>query len=149
MNQIVESRSFCVFISARKSLMYDFLILRDNMIKMESPYAFAFLAQQQTKTSIVDAIYKKTDHMLKDIHSVSDLFFSEMFQALRRGETIEIRGFGTFSVQFRKGRKGMRNPKTGELVNTEDHSVVVFRPGKILSAAVRPIVEKDSPDAEK
>ena len=43
----------------------------------------------------------------------------------------------------------MRNPKTGELVNTEDHSVVVFRPGKILSAAVRPIVEKDSPDAEK
>ena len=99
---------------------------------------------KQTKTSIVDAIYKKTDHMLKDIHSVSDLF-----QALRRGETIEIRGFGTFSVQFRKGRKGMRNPKTGELVNTEDHSVVVFRPGKILSAAVRPIVEKDSPDAEK
>ena len=47
---------------------------------------------KQTKTSIVDAIYKKTDHMLKDIHSVSDLFFSEMFQALRRGETIEIRG---------------------------------------------------------
>ena len=104
---------------------------------------------KQTKTSIVDAIYKKTDNMLKDIHSVSDLFFSEMFQALRRGETIEIRGFGTFSVQFRKGRKGMRNPKTGELVNTEDHSVVVFRPGKILSAAVRPSVEKESPDAEK
>ena len=91
---------------------------------------------KQTKTSIVDAIYKKTDHMLKDIHSVSDLFFSEMFQALRRGETIEIRGFGTFSVQFRK-------------VNTEAHSVVVFRPGKILSAAVRPIVVKESPDAEK
>ena len=99
---------------------------------------------KQTKTSIVDAIYKKTDHMLKDIHSVSDLFFAEMFEALQRGETIEIRGFGTFSVQFRKGRKGMRNPKTGELVNTQDHSVVVFRPGKILSAAVRPLVEKDA-----
>ena len=72
---------------------------------------------KQTKTSIVDAIYKKT---------------------------IEIRGFGTFSVQFRKGRKGMRNPKTGESVDTQDHSVVVFRPGKILSSAVRPIVEKDA-----
>mgnify|MGYP001640361262 CR=1 FL=1 len=84
--------------------------------------------------------------MLKDIHSVSDLFFAEMFQALERGETIEIRGFGTFSVQFRKGRKGMRNPKTGELV---DHSVVVFRPGKILSAAVRPLVEEDAPDAKR
>ena len=99
---------------------------------------------KQTKTSIVDAIYKKTDHMLKDIHSISDSFFLEMFEALQRGETIEIRGFGTFSVQFRKGRKGMRNPKTGALVDTADHSVVVFRPGKILSAAVRPIVEEDS-----
>lgn len=104
--------------------------------------------QKQTKTSIVDAIYKNTNHMLKDIHAISDLLFSEMFQALERGETIEIRGFGTFSVQFRKGRKGMRNPKTGELVDTTDHSVVVFRPGKILSAAVRPIVEEEMPDAK-
>ena len=101
---------------------------------------------KQTKTSIVDAIYKKTNHMLKDVHAVSDLFFSEMFEALQRGETIEIRGFGTFSVQFRKGRKGMRNPKTGELVDTVPHSVVMFRPGKILSAAVRPIVEQDQKD---
>lgn len=106
-------------------------------------------AYKQTKTSIVDAIFKKSDHMLKDIHSVSDLFFSEMFQALQRGETIEIRGFGTFSVQFRKGRTGMRNPKTGELVNTEDHSVVVFRPGKILSAAVRPLTEEKILDAKE
>ena len=96
---------------------------------------------KQTKTSIVD--------MLKDIHSISDSFFSEMFEALQRGETIEIRGFGTFSVQFRKGRKGMRNPKTGELVNTTDHSVVVFRPGKILSAAVHPIVGEKVPNAKK
>ncbi len=104
---------------------------------------------KQTKTSIVDTIYKKTNHMLKDVHAVSDLFFSEMFDALQRGETIEIRGFGTFSVQFRKGRKGMRNPKTGELVDTVPHSVVVFRPGKILSAAVRPIVEQDQKDAKE
>lgn len=104
---------------------------------------------KQTKTSIVDAIYKKTNHMLKDVHAVSDLFFSEMFDALQRGETIEIRGFGTFSVQFRKGRKGMRNPKTGALVDTVPHSVVVFRPGKILSAAVRPIVEQDQKDAKE
>lgn len=106
-------------------------------------------AHKQTKTSIVDAIFKKSGHMLKDIHAVSDLFFSEMFQALQRGETIEIRGFGTFSVQFRKGRTGMRNPKTGELVNTEDHSVVVFRPGKILSAAVRPLTKGDALDAKE
>lgn len=105
--------------------------------------------QKQTKTSIIDAIYKNSDHMLKDVHDITDLVFSEMFQTLQRGETIEIRGFGTFSVQFRKGRKGMRNPKTGELVDTLPHSVVVFRPGKILSAAVRPIVQEKRPDAKK
>ncbi|MEL3905930.1 MAG: integration host factor subunit beta [Treponema sp.] len=104
---------------------------------------------KQTKTSIVDMIYKNSDHMLKDVHAITDLFFSEMFQALQRGETIEVRGFGTFSVQFRKGRKGMRNPKTGELVDTVPHSVVVFRPGKILSAAVRPIVQEETPDAKE
>lgn len=95
--------------------------------------------KKQTKTSIVDRIYKNSDHMLKDVYNITDLFFTEMFDALARGETIEVRGFGTFSVQFRKGRKGMRNPKTGELVDTEPHSVVVFRPGKILSQAVRPL----------
>ena len=105
--------------------------------------------QKQTKTSIVDTVYKKSNHMLKDVHAVTDLFFSELFQSLQRGETIEIRGFGTFSVQFRKGRKGMRNPKTGELVDTMPHSVVVFRPGKILSAAVRPLVQDESSDAKR
>jgi len=107
-----------------------------------------FKRKKQTKTTIIDSIYKKTNHMLKDIHAVSDLFFSEMFQALQRGETIEIRGFGTFSVQFRQGRKGMRNPKTGEQVNTVPHSVVVFRPGKLLSATVRPIGQEEKPDAK-
>ena len=103
---------------------------------------------KQTKTSIVDRIYKNSDHMLKDVYAITDLFFNEMFDALTRGETIEIRGFGTFSVQFRKGRKGMRNPKTGELVDTEPHSVVVFRPGKILSTAVRPLGEDTAPNVQ-
>lgn len=102
---------------------------------------------KQTKTSIVDHIYKNSDHMLKDVYAITELFFTEMFDALARGETIEIRGFGTFSVQFRKGRKGMRNPKTGELVDTEPHSVVVFRPGKILSHAVRTLGEDATPNA--
>ena len=43
----------------------------------------------------------------------------------------------------------MRNPKTGELVDTVPHSVVVFRPGKILSAAVRPITGQEESDAKK
>ncbi len=95
---------------------------------------------KQTKTSIVDAIYKNSDYMLKDVQAITDLFFDEMAKVLKDGGKIEIRGFGTFSVRFRKGRKGLRNPKTGEPIEVKPHSVVVFHPGKSLSEAVRPIV---------
>ena len=95
--------------------------------------------KKQTKTSIVDAIYKNNKYLLKDVHAITSLVFEEMAAILERGEKIEIRGFGTFSVQFREGRTGVRNPKTGEVFDCEPHSVVVFHPGKVLSTAVRPI----------
>jgi nucleoid DNA-binding protein len=45
------------------------------------------------------------------------------------GKTVELRGFGTFEVKKRKGRKRARNPKTGENVAVKDHGVATFRPG--------------------
>ena len=104
--------------------------------------------KKQTKMSIVDAIYKNNKYLLKDVHAITSLVFEEMAAILERGEKIEIRGFGTFSVQFREGRTGVRNPKTGEVFDCEPHSVVVFRPGKVLSAAVRPIGVKE-PDEDR
>ena len=50
-------------------------------------------------------------------------------------QTVELRGFGTFEVKLRKGRKRARNPKTGAIVSVEDHGVASFRPGRELKKA--------------
>ncbi len=98
---------------------------------------------KQTKTGIVDTIYKNSDYMLKDVQAITDSFFAEMTHVLKEGGKVEIRGFGTFSVRFRKGRKGLRNPKTNEPIEVQPHSVVVFHPGKVLSEAVRPLLDEN------
>ena len=49
----------------------------------------------------------------KDMEKILEIVFSEIVESLRRGENIEIRGFGSYKVTTRKARIG-RNPKTGE-----------------------------------
>ena len=54
-----------------------------------------------------------------------------MSDSLKNGDRIEIRGFGSFALRFRKSRTG-RNPKSGESVNIQNRYVPHFKPGKIL-----------------
>ena len=58
-----------------------------------------------------------------------------MAQTLQKGERIEIRGFGSFSLHYRAPRVG-RNPKTGETVELEGKYVPHFKPGKELRERV-------------
>ncbi|TVR54938.1 MAG: integration host factor subunit beta [Spirochaetaceae bacterium] len=88
-----------------------------------------------TKAEIVEEIAESTGLSKKDIHTVVDLFFSQVKNALLDDKVIEFRGFGTFEIRTRKGRERARNPKTGETVSVQDHGVVVFRPGKELKEA--------------
>lgn len=83
--------------------------------------------------------YKETESVVKDI-------FDQMAEALEQGKRIEIRGFGSFSVRFRKPRMA-RNPKTGTRLQKEGKFAPYFRPGKELrervnaSALEFPLVE--------
>ena len=61
---------------------------------------------------------------------------SSMVKSLKKGERIEIRGFGSFSLRYRKPRVG-RNPKSGESVNIEERYVPHFKPGKSLKERVK------------
>jgi integration host factor subunit beta len=61
--------------------------------------------------------------------------FESMTDALRRGERIEIRGFGSFVVKHRQAREG-RNPKTGRVVRVEAKRVPFFKVGKELKLRV-------------
>ena len=58
-----------------------------------------------------------------------------MTQALSTGDRIEIRGFGSFSLRYRRPRIG-RNPKTGMTVNINERYVPHFKPGKNLKKRV-------------
>ena len=94
------------------------------------------MAEKLTKAELIDALYatlspsSKTTR--KEIHELIDGLFSEIKGAILTGRTVELRGFGTFEVRVRKGRKRARNPKTGEPVSVSDHGVAVFRPGREL-----------------
>lgn len=71
----------------------------------------------------------------EDIERVVATVLDEIGDALAKGDRVELRGFGAFSVRERLARKG-RNPRTGEAVQVEAKSVPFFRPGKELRARV-------------
>ena len=84
-----------------------------------------------TKAEIIEKIYPLVKANKKNIHIILDLFFAELKKGLLADKIIELRGFGTFEIKMRKGRKA-RNPKTGESVEVHNHGVAVFRPGREL-----------------
>ena len=88
-------------------------------------------ADKLTKAEIIEQIYPKVRVSKKNIHTILDLFFEEVKSGLLEDRVIELRGFGTFEIKTRKGRKA-RNPKTGDTVQVENHGVAVFRPGREL-----------------
>ena len=57
--------------------------------------------------------------------------FEEIIEALAKGDRVELRGFGAFSVKARDARLG-RNPRTGESVEVDQKNVPFFKTGKLL-----------------
>ncbi len=89
-----------------------------------------------TKSEIIELIARKqTQFSQKDIELAVNQIVDSMIETLSQGERIEIRGFGSFSLHYRKARVG-RNPKTGETVELPDKQVPHFKPGKSLRERV-------------
>ena len=65
----------------------------------------------------------------KDLEKFTDIILSEIKQALRRGDRVELRGFGMFSTNIQKARIS-RNPKTGEKVKTPKKKTIHFKMSK-------------------
>jgi integration host factor subunit beta len=89
-----------------------------------------------TKAEIIDIIYQKSDMNRADIKMALDMAFDSIKEALIGNRTVELRGFGTFEVRFRKGRHRARNPRTGEIIPVSPHGIAMFRPGKEIKRAV-------------
>ena len=67
----------------------------------------------------------------KDIEKFSNIILDEIKKTLKRGERVELRGFGIFSTKIQKTRIS-RNPKTGEKVNTPEKRIIAFKMSKDL-----------------
>jgi len=85
-----------------------------------------------TKSELIQRLAEQNPHLfLRDVEKIVDTIFGEIKNALARGDRVELRGFGAFSVKHRKARVG-RNPRTGESVQVEAKALPFFKTGKAL-----------------
>ena len=86
------------------------------------------------KSELVKRISSQNPHLYdRDIEKVVNAILDEMVEALRRGDRVELRGFGAFSAKIRAARTG-RNPRTGVAVQVAKKAVPFFKTGKEMRA---------------
>ena len=84
------------------------------------------------KSKLLDKLKKSYPNFLrKDLEKFFSIILYEIKQALKRGDRVELRGFGVFSTNIQKARIS-RNPKTGEKVNTPQKKTIHFKMSKDL-----------------
>jgi len=89
-----------------------------------------------TKSELIEILAQRQAHLkADDVDLAVKTLLAMMSDALTRGDRIEIRGFGSFSLHFRPARIG-RNPKTGDSVALVGKHVPHFKPGKELRERV-------------
>ena len=88
-----------------------------------------------TKSDLIDALAAKEDLTEKQATDIIKLIFTGFTDTLKKGDGIELRGFGSFSVRGYKSYKG-RNPKTGENIDMRPKKLPFFKVGKELKGMV-------------
>ena len=84
-----------------------------------------------TKEDLIKNVWKELDITNKEARQIVENVFDTMKGMLAKGEEVEIRGFGKFSLRNKNKRIG-RNPRTGEEAEISARRVVTFRPSKIF-----------------
>ncbi|BBK34980.1 integration host factor subunit beta [Allostella sp. ATCC 35155] len=85
-----------------------------------------------TKSELILRLAELNPHLYqRDVERIVTTIFEEVVEALARGDRVELRGFGAFSVKERDPRVG-RNPRTGEAVKVERKRTPFFKTGKQL-----------------
>ena len=83
-------------------------------------------------SELIQKIADENPHLYqRDVERIVNTVFEEVTDAMARGDRVELRGFGAFSVKQRDARVG-RNPRTGETVQVEEKCVPFFKTGKLL-----------------
>ncbi len=89
-----------------------------------------------TKSELIAELTAANPHLTgRDVEVIVATIFDEITAALARGDRVELRGFGAFTVKRRNARTG-RNPRTGEAVPVDEKAVPFFKAGKELRERV-------------
>ena len=88
------------------------------------------------KTDLINAVADHAELSKKDAGKAVDAFVAAVTEALKKGEKVQLVGFGTFEVRERAERKG-RNPQTGKEMKIAAKKAPVFKAGKALKDAVK------------
>ena len=88
--------------------------------------------EKMIRSELIQIIADDNPHLFqRDVERIVNTVFEEITSAMARGERVELRGFGAFSVKKRDARIG-RNPRTGDAVSVEAKNVPFFKTGKLL-----------------
>lgn len=84
------------------------------------------------RSELIQRISDENPHLYqRDVERIVSTIFDQVTEAMARGDRVELRGFGAFSVKRRDSRIG-RNPRTGESVAVAEKHVPFFKTGKLL-----------------
>ena len=98
------------------------------------------------KSQILEKLHHKYNNLnLDDIEGVFDLFIKKIYDSLKDGKNIEIRGFGTISKKINK-EKYVRNPKTNEKIYKNKSYKLHFKIGKILHKKINGLRDSNIED---
>jgi len=87
------------------------------------------------KADLINKLAKDMDITKQEAEKGVNIFFNTLKEAIKKGEEIELRGFGSFRIRKRGSRSG-RNPRTGEPVRVPSKKVIYFKPSKILKQSI-------------
>ncbi len=99
------------------------------------------------KSDLIQRIAAQNPHLYqRDIEKIVSAILDEIVEALRRGDRVELRGFGAFSAKLREARQG-RNPRTGALVSVAKKAVPYFKTGKEMRERLNREIVSGQPSA--
>ncbi len=88
-----------------------------------------------TKADLIDAVANRAELPRQRAEDIVNGVFDDIISALKKGDKVNISGFGTFSVSQRRARTG-RNPKTGEAIQIASSRAAKFKAGKTLKESL-------------
>jgi integration host factor subunit beta len=93
-----------------------------------------------TKSQLIEALAQNQDLPLKTAASIVNTILDTMIETLVKGDNIELRGFGSFTVREYETYTG-RNPKTGSLISVKPKKLPFFKAGKELKESIDGFLE--------